>query len=493
MSLSATRTKETNYVTNPLYLKLVSFMIGKRIFSFEMSDRKYLLFTIDIGLIFIAVIIYCLGLEPNLNFVQLIKLRYPYFLSILVLWSFFAYIFDLYNLERLDNFYGTIKELFIATTLTVISYLLIPWFTPPLPSRLLLILFYFNVLSSIVIWRYIYSRLLDSPLFLKRIIIIGSGWPSNALIDVFANGDIFNYHLGYKIVGVIDKTSEAVSYKGVRITNGSSNLSVLTKRLKIDEIIVNESNKNSIDSDSLRELTDCSKNGIAVTSLSDFYESLTGRVLVHNRGRDFSLAFPHNKNQFKTAYLFFSRTLDIFFGIVGVLLCALIMPFVYLANSFYSKGPLFYSQERVGLYGKIFKITKFRSMVVDAEKDGAAWAQKNDMRITKIGKFLRKSRIDELPQALSVLKGDMSLIGPRPERPVFVEQLKLQIPFYDTRHLAKPGITGWAQAIYKYGSSSEDALMKVQYDLYYLKNRSIMMDIKVLLKTISVVIRFKGM
>lgn len=493
MNISATKLKETNYVSNPLYLKLLAFLVDKRVLSFEVSDRKYLLFTLDLSLVLLATFIYCLGIEPGLNMSQLLEQYYTYFISITLLWSFFSYVFDLYNLENINNFYSTVKYLFIAATLTVVSYVSIPWFTPPLPSRLLIFLFYFNLLASLTIWRYVYSRLLDRPLFLKRILIVGSGWSSNALIDVFANGDIFNYHLGYKIVGVIDEDSAHTIYKGVRIINGTSNLAKLAKRLKIDEIIVDESGHKENNAESLRELTNCRKKGIAVTSLPDFYENMTGRVLVHNTARDFSLAFPYNRNQFKTAYLFFSRSLDVMFGIAGVAICAFFIPFVYIANYFGSKGPLFYSQERVGLYGKTFKITKFRSMVVDAEKNGAAWAQKNDNRITKVGKILRRSRIDELPQAWSVLKGDMSLIGPRPERPVFVEQLKKEIPFYDTRHLAKPGITGWAQAIYKYGSNSEDALMKVQYDLYYLKNRSIMMDVKVLLKTISVVVRFKGM
>ncbi|WP_276499670.1 sugar transferase [Pontibacter litorisediminis] len=493
MSITATKLKETNYPSNPLYFRLLAYLVDKRVFSFEVSDRKYLLYTVDLLLVLSAAFLYGTRAVPDLAIQQMTTAHYWYFVPIVVFWSFFSYVFDLYNLEKINNFYTTVKYVFIASTLTVASYVLFPWFTPPLPSRFTIILFYFTLLSPLAIWRYIYSRLLDSPLFLKRVLIVGSSWSSNALIDVFANGDIFNYHLGYKIVGVIDEDSSNTIYKGVRIINGTSNITKLAKRLKIDEIIVDETKNKDNNEVSIRELTNCRKAGIAVTTLPDFYEYLTGRVLVHNTARDFSLAFPYNRNQYKTAYLFFSRALDVAFGVCGVLLCLLFMPLVYIANLLGSKGPLFYSQERVGLYGKTFKIVKFRSMVVDAEKDGAAWAQKNDSRITEVGKILRRSRIDELPQAWSVLKGDMSLIGPRPERPVFVEQLKNEIPFYDTRHLTKPGITGWAQAIYKYGSNSDDALMKVQYDLYYLKNRSFMMDIKVLLKTISVVVRFKGM
>jgi exopolysaccharide biosynthesis polyprenyl glycosylphosphotransferase len=493
MNSSTSNSNQTSLTSNQVYSKLITYLQGKRILSFEISDRKYLLYTVDILLIFLANSIYNLDLYPDLGFKELITLHYPYFISIALLWSFFSYVFDLYNLENVSKIYETLKYVFITVILSVVGYVFIPWFTPNGVSRLSLILFFVNLVVSLMTWRYVYARLLNKPLFLKRIIIVGSGWTSKALIDVFADGDIFNYHLGYKIVSVIDKDSKIKSYKGIRITNGTSSLSKLTKRLKVDEIIVDESASNDTNFISLRELTDCSKKGINVTSLPDFYESLTGRVLVQKTGRDFSLSFPYNRNQFKKAYLFFSRSIDITFGIVGVLICGLLLPFVYIANLFGSRGPLFYSQKRVGLFGKPFKIIKLRSMVIDAEKNGATWAQQNDVRITRVGKFLRRCRIDELPQAWSVLKGDMSLIGPRPERPVFVEQLIEEIPFYDTRHLVKPGITGWAQAIYKYGSNTEDALMKVQYDLYYIKNRSIMLDVKVLLKTISVVVRFKGM
>ncbi|MFD2998829.1 sugar transferase [Pontibacter toksunensis] len=496
MNITATtQTKQTNLVKPALLQKLLLFLFSnKKSFAFEVTDRKYLLFTVDLLLILLATFIYSRSFISHLTLAEAFQQYWPWFIAVTVYWSFFSYVFDLYNLEKVNKFYTIVKNILIASTLTVGCYLLLPWYTPALPdSRLFIFLFYINTVLSLITWRYVYTRLLIRPLFLKRVIIVGSGWPSQALIDVFANGDIFNYHLGYKVVGLLDETVTGSSYKGVRILQKIHDLPRLMKRLKVDEIIVSDSLNDESSNRFLLELTKCRMKGIDVTSLSDFYEELTGRVLVHNSGRDFYLSFPYNNKHFKNAYQVFNRATDLVFGICGVMACLFFLPLIYLANMLFSKGPLFYSQERVGLYGKTFKITKFRSMVIDAEKDGAAWAQKNDCRITPIGKILRRSRIDELPQAWSVLKGDMSLIGPRPERPVFVEQLKQEIPFYDTRHLAKPGITGWAQAIYKYGSNTDDALMKVQYDLYYLKNRSFLLDIKVILKTISVVLRFKGM
>jgi lipopolysaccharide/colanic/teichoic acid biosynthesis glycosyltransferase len=168
------------------------------------------------------------------------------------------------------------------------------------------------------------------------------------------------------------------------------------------------------------------------------------------------------------------------------------MPFVLIGNLIGNRGSLFYTQERVGINRKLFKIVKFRTMVKDAEKSGAQFAVENDVRITKFGKFLRATRVDEFPQFWNILKGDMSVIGPRPEREVFVEQLSEKIPFYETRHVIKPGLTGWAQVKTKYGITDEDHLRKLQYDLYYIKNRSVFLDIRILVKTLSTVIFFKG-
>ena len=172
------------------------------------------------------------------------------------------------------------------------------------------------------------------------------------------------------------------------------------------------------------------------------------------------------------------------------LFALLFLPLVAIALLLESPGSLFYAQQRVGKNGKVFTLWKFRSMVPNAEENGAAWAQKNDPRVTKAGNILRKTFIDELPQAINILKGDMSLVGPRPERPEFVQSLSEEIPFYQIRHLVKPGITGWAQVNSPYGNSTQGALEKLQYDLYYLKNRSLMLDLDILLKTVNVV--FKG-
>ena len=170
----------------------------------------------------------------------------------------------------------------------------------------------------------------------------------------------------------------------------------------------------------------------------------------------------------------------------------LVIPFIFIGNSIGNKGPLFYTQERIGRNSTLFTIYKFRTMVVSAEEKGAKWATKNDDRVTIFGKFLRRSRLDEIPQFINVFKGEMSIIGPRPERPFFVAELSRSIPFYETRHIIKPGLTGWAQVKARYGGSVEESLIKLQYDLYYIKHRSPFLDLKILFKTLSTVLYYRG-
>jgi len=179
-------------------------------------------------------------------------------------------------------------------------------------------------------------------------------------------------------------------------------------------------------------------------------------------------------------------------SLLGLVFFLLILPFILVANLISNRGKLFYAQERVGKFGRHFKILKLRTMMKDAEPDGPRYASKNDLRTTRFGKFLRRSRIDEIPQFYNVLKGEMSLIGPRPERPVFVKELSEVIPFYETRHVVKPGLTGWAQVKADYGNCHTDSLVKLQYDLYYIKHRGIFLDLKILLKTLSTIIFFRG-
>ena len=241
----------------------------------------------------------------------------------------------------------------------------------------------------------------------------------------------------------------------------------------------------------LRELLHCKLNGTEIIDIQTFYEQMTRKLLIEN----FQPSSFIYANGFRITVIgrFMKRVLDIFLSLVGIVLSfPAWLVVAYLVRSD-SPGPVFFRQVRVGEWGRHFTLYKFRTMREDAEKEtGAVWATENDPRITKVGAFLRKSRLDELPQLLNVLMGDMSFVGPRPERPEFVEKLSLSIPYYFARHTVKPGVTGWAQVLYPYGASEEDAFEKLRYDLYYLKNYSMTMDVLIILETIKVVLLGRG-
>jgi sugar transferase (PEP-CTERM system associated) len=231
--------------------------------------------------------------------------------------------------------------------------------------------------------------------------------------------------------------------------------------------------------------------GIPVMDLATFYEQTTGEVPIDSLKSSY-LVYGRGFAQDRTR-MAIKRLFDIVSSLTLLLVASPVMLLTALAVKLESQGPVIYRQERVGLGGKVFMCLKFRSMRTDAEKDGVAvWAKKNDSRVTRVGTFIRKTRIDELPQLISVLKGEMSMVGPRPERPSFVAELKEKIPYYDVRHSVKPGVTGWAQVRYSYGASLEDALHKHQYDLYYVKNNSLFLDLLILFETVSVVLFREG-
>jgi len=238
---------------------------------------------------------------------------------------------------------------------------------------------------------------------------------------------------------------------------------------------------------------DCHEQGIHVVTMPDVYEGVSGRVAVEHIGRRLHLILPLYSSPTQCVYEALKRLFDVVIAALGLAVFAAFLPFIIVATRLDSRGPVFYAQERVGQGGRIFKLIKLRSMVDGAEQNGqAVWATANDARITRVGKFLRRTRLDEVPQLVNVLKGEMSLIGPRPERPQFVAELTKQIPFYRARHAVRPGITGWAQVKYRYGNSVEDALVKLQYDLYYIKHRSVYLDLLITAKTALVMVSFKG-
>ena len=321
----------------------------------------------------------------------------------------------------------------------------------------------------------------------ERILILGTGEPA---VEV-GREILVRRKLGYDLVGFLDQTRERV---GVSILNpgivGSyADLVDVCKTRRIDRVLVCvKDRRGAIPFD---QLLAARTRGIEVEDGASFSERLTGRIPVRDITPSWFIFGPGFRQP--RISLAAKRGIDVVTSVIGLILTAPLLLLTAIAIKLESPGPVFFKQERVGRHGKSFRLVKFRSMRADAEaKSGPVWAQKNDSRITRVGNFIRKTRIDELPQFFNVLRGDMSLVGPRPERPFFVEQLTRNIPFYDMRHVVRPGCTGWAQVRWRYGASEEDAMQKLQYDLHYIKHLSLRRDLLVMFDTLKVMVLGEG-
>jgi len=324
----------------------------------------------------------------------------------------------------------------------------------------------------------------------RRVLIVGTGPDAQQVWSDLRAGEQWS---SYEVVGFVptaEQVPAVVSRDGATVFDGRRRLVDLVREHRINEIIVavREQRGGGVP---MEQLLDCRIGGVPIMDLAAFYERAKAEVPV---------------DSLKASWLVYGdgfvqgglrqaskRVFDVASSSLLLVLAAPVMLLTALVIRLDSPGPVLYRQERVGLGGRSFQCIKIRSMRTDAEKDGVArWATKNDSRITRVGAFIRKTRIDELPQLFSVLAGEMSMVGPRPERPSFVAQLREQIPYYDLRHTVKPGLTGWAQVRYAYGASLEDARKKHQFDLYYVKNNSVLLDLQVLIETVSVVLFREG-
>ncbi|MCB0020501.1 MAG: sugar transferase, partial [Anaerolineales bacterium] len=375
-------------------------------------------------------------------------------------------------------------------------YLLTPRLTPFLPDRRLFI-FLLPLLAAtfVIFWRAAYANFITQPTFQRRLLIIGAGQSGEALVNALGAKDRREGETAYNIVGFIDDEPDKLNQlvANVPVLGNRYDLLNLARRLQPDEIVVAITHGHLIHPNLFKAVLDCREMGIPITTMAHLYEDLTGRVPVEHAGHDLQVVMPINRPASHRLYLAVRRAIEVVVALLGCLQLLLVIPFVWLANRFSAPGDLFYRQERVGEGGRVFNVIKFRSMIMNAEQGtGAVFAQKNDDRITPVGRFLRKTRLDELPQFWNVLKGEMSLIGPRPERPAIIATLEKEIPFYRVRHAVKPGITGWAQVCYRYGVSVDDSLVKLEYDLYYIKHQSWLLDLSIMVKTARVMLGFQG-
>jgi exopolysaccharide biosynthesis polyprenyl glycosylphosphotransferase len=394
-----------------------------------------------------------------------------YFSFISLFWILFLFIFDFYEIPPFRRVYDFFKNLlifiFLAGAFGVAYFYLHPQSIIAPKTILILDLLIFSLF--ICGWRYIVSRILKLQNFKEKIVLICSLVEFKDL-----SPDLLNQN-GYELIASFDSNSSLDFLK----------LKEIIEKEKVDSIALGFNFYK--DEQHVQQIFQNLPLKLNYISFANFYENLTKKVPIEMIDEIWFLEnFSRSEKRIEEML---KRGFDILFSVVGILITAVLFPFISLAIKIDSPGSIFYTQKRVGRDGKVFTLYKFRTMKADAEKTGPQWALPGDPRITRVGKILRAIYFDELPQFYNIFRGDISFVGPRPERPEFVAQLKKEIPYYEIRHLIKPGFTGWAQINYHYGASVEEAREKLRYDLYYIKNRNFFLDLGIILKTIRIIFK----
>jgi sugar transferase (PEP-CTERM system associated) len=338
---------------------------------------------------------------------------------------------------------------------------------------------------AVLTWRLAFNHFAHDPHLEERVLILGTGHTARTLAQQIGRQQDF----AYRLVGFVDENAPTSCVRQHDILGSAVDIDRIVATRHVDRIVVGLSDRRG--RLPIEQLLRAKMSGVRVEDATTTYERLTGKILID----DLKPSWLIFSDGFRASRVtrFIKRMLDLSMAMILAIISAPMMALTAIAIKLDSPGPMLYSQERVGENGRVFKIYKFRSMRTDAEHAGTPiWAREGDERVTRIGRFIRKTRLDELPQLWNVMRGDMSFVGPRPERPFFVEQLAREIPFYQQRHSVKPGLTGWAQVKYQYGSTVEDAMEKLRYELYYIKHLSIVFDLTIVLDTVKVILFGKG-
>lgn len=465
----------------------------------QRSERKLVLLITDLALLFLSLIVTLRARTELLEVPGAVTANWKWFVTLAVVWWGVATVFDSYNLARAASAGNSVATILNAALFATVLYQAIPWLAPPVLSRSQVFLFVALGTGSLMVWRYAYAQFFVQPSFQRRTLIVGAGGSGQALVKALqsesAQQDANPFRgTGHILLGFVDDKPEyaGAEIAGLPVLGNSAYLVSLARRLAVDEIVVAITHEHSIQPALFEAILDCRELGLPVTTMTTIYERLTGRVAVEHASRNIETATGQAEGLFVRFYGVIKWLMDMAGATVGLLLFGLLWPLVWLGNRLTSPGPMLYRQARVGQGGRSFTVLKFRSMYVDAEEKGAVWATRDDERVTPVGRVLRKSHLDELPQVFNVLRGEMSLVGPRPERPEFVQGLSREIPFYRARHCVKPGITGWAQIHQDYGDSVERAKEKLEYDLYYVKKASPLLDVMIILQTLPKMVGLDG-
>ncbi|HRE47052.1 MAG TPA: sugar transferase [Aggregatilineales bacterium] len=457
----------------------------------NISERRLLLMGGDTAAIFIAITISLIiwsfvGKEGFHTEFLLPKLYWYVILP--TLWFFLARANDFYDLRLAAQRGRSLTRLMIIEAQLFIAYLII-FFLAARTALPRLFILYYAVLSFLLIaaWRVWRPFLIGFTASRRRALIVGTGRGA-ALISETLRQEAAN---DYEIVGMVESIEKPDV--GESIIGTGRDIPFIVRLKNISELII--AYEETLPADIFQGVMACYEAGVTIIPMPLLYEQITGRVPIEHVGQvHWTVVLPlQGRGATFNMYLTLKRLLDIVLALFGLAVFALIFIPLVVIMQIDSRGAIFYRQERVGRGGRLFKVIKLRSMIPDAEKySGPQWASANDPRITRVGRILRKTRLDEIPQLVNVLRGEMSIVGPRPERPHFVETLSKDIPFYRTRLLVQPGLTGWAQVRYRYGNTREDALIKLQYDLYYIRHRSITLDLLIMLRTVGKVLSLSG-
>ena len=397
---------------------------------------------------------------------------------------------ELYNIRQAASWAATTQAIGTAAIIGLVLYMgLYFTLTNETLPRVSIIIFIVIAPLFTLAWRYLYIQVLSSDQFLRRVLLVGGGNSGRILLQVFNDIE----PKPFLLLGLIDDDANKLhtEIEGYEVIGTGEDLLDIIQEKFISDIIV--AITGVIHGHTFQALLDAQELGVDIIRMPLAYEELIQRVPIQLLESDWILRAFVDENRVSGFYRFGKRVLDLFGGIIGVLIFLTLLPLVGLAILLESGRPIFYSQTRLGRNARPYKIIKFRTMWQDAEKTGEAqWASANDDRITKVGRFLRKTHLDEFPQFINVLRGEMSLVGPRSERPQLIEKLQEQVPFYRARLLVKPGVTGWAQVNFGYPATVEETNIKLEYDLFYIKNRSLSFDLRIILRTPSTMFNLKG-
>jgi len=430
------------------------------------------------------------GLKPRFIELFMQNLEIPIWFYLLPV-AWLLLMVELYEPHTAADVKKTIRGIAIAAFIGIIIYSLV-FIIKVNPKSLPRVgVGAFIVISSllVLIWRMIYIRFYAQSGQMRRMLIVGAGRAGYTLAEVYLTLS----PQPFTLVGYIDDDPRKIGTDvlGFPVISDSVFLLDIIEQYRISDVVV--AINGEIQGTTFQTILDVQETGIEITRMPTLYEEIAGRVPIHHLESDWVIRSFVDQARVSGFYDLAKRLLDILGGLLGMIGFIILYPFLAIATLLDSGFPIFYSQPRLGRGGKSFKIYKFRTMVKDAEADGEIRpTEENDPRVTRVGNFLRKTRLDELPQVLNIVRGEMSIVGPRAERPELVEAFQKQVPFYRARLIVKPGLTGWAQINYGYVATVTDTVVKIEYDLYYIKHRTLAMDFNIILRTVGTVLRQSG-